>query len=118
MTHTIPDPLAAQLSADADLPEIAALDILFAIDLHGRADFRDRYIMEADGDRAVDWLTLHQDIADGRTLFSSGEKRMLLVACSLAEGTPVSLSVCLSGIDRDNLRRVVNAIATACGVTR
>lgn len=118
MTHTIPDHLARQLSADADPFEIAALDILFGLGIHDRPDFRERYLDEYDGGAAVDWLKLHEDIAAGHCILSSGEQRALTIACSIADGTPVSLNVCLGGIDRDNQARVVKAIAYACGVTR
>jgi len=44
---------------------------------------------------------------------SSGERRMLLLAASIAGGTPVSLCDTLTGIDRRNASLVVSAVAHA-----
>jgi hypothetical protein len=40
---------------------------------------------------------------------------MLLIAASIAGGTPVSLNDTLTGIDRRNASLVVNAVAHATG---
>ena len=40
---------------------------------------------------------------------------MLLIAASLAEGTPVSLRDCLGSLDRRNIALVADAITTANG---
>ncbi len=52
----------------------------------------------------------------GELQASGGERRMLLLAASIAGGIPVSLNDTLTGIDRRNASLVVNAIAHATGL--
>ena len=47
---------------------------------------------------------------------SGGERRTLLLASSLAGGTPVSLNDTLAGIDRRNASLVVSAVAHTAGL--
>lgn len=48
---------------------------------------------------------------------SSSEHRVLLIAASLVNGTPIKLSHVLLGLDRSNQRRVVECVARAVGLT-
>jgi hypothetical protein len=80
------------------------------------------------------FITTGTSISDGATLLASidceaavtalhagelpangGERRMLLLAASIADGTPVSLNDTLPGIDHRNAALVVKAIARATG---
>ena len=79
-------------------------------------------------DFASRFITAGTSISDGVTLLAStalhagdlpasgGEPRMLLLAASIAGGTPVSLNDALPGIDRRNASLVVSAIAHAAGL--
>jgi hypothetical protein len=49
---------------------------------------------------------------------SGGERRILLLAASIAGGIPVSLSDTLTGIDHRNASLVIKAIAHATGQTQ
>ena len=64
----------------------------------------------------IDWeaavTALHADELPA----SGGERRMLLLAASLAGGTPVSLCGTLPGIDHRNASLVVRAVAHAAGL--
>ena len=53
----------------------------------------------------------------GQLPSSSGERRMLLLAASIAGGIPVSLHDTLPGIDQHNAALAVKAIAHATGQT-
>jgi hypothetical protein len=66
-------------------------------------------LASADSEAAV--TALHA----GELPASGGERRMLLLAASIAGGTPVSLYDTLPGIDRRNATFVVKAIAHATG---
>ena len=46
---------------------------------------------------------------------SGGEKRMLKITASLADGIPVDLRETLTGLDQHNLDLLVTAIRHACG---
>ena len=59
-------------------------------------------------DEAVEALTT-------RLVASGGERRVLLVAASLAGGVPVDLSDAVSGLDRANLSLVLAALSHANG---
>lgn len=65
---------------------------------------------------ATDWeaavTALHADDLPA----SGGERRMLLLASSIAGGTLVSLNDALPGIDRRNATLVVSAVAHAAGL--
>jgi hypothetical protein len=53
----------------------------------------------------------------GQLPSSSGERRMLLLAASIAAGTPVSLYDTIPGIDQRNASLVIKAIIHATGHT-
>jgi len=87
-----------------------------------REDFTSRFITTgtsiSDGVTllaATDWQAAITALHAGELPASSGERRMLLLAASIAGGTPVSLCDTLPGIDRRNASLVVTAIAHATG---
>jgi len=65
---------------------------------------------------SLDWDAAIAALHAGELPASSGERRMLLLAASIAGGTPVSLSDTLPGIDHRNARLVVSAVAHAAGL--
>jgi len=88
-----------------------------------REDFTSRFITTgtsiSDGTTILadtDWEAAIAALHAGELPASSGERRMLLLAASIAGGTPVSLSSTLPGIDRRNASLVVSAIAHAAGL--
>jgi hypothetical protein len=87
-----------------------------------RNDFTSRFITTgssiSDGVTlfaSIDWETAVTALHAGELSTSGGERRMLLLAASIASGTPVSLNDALPGIDRRNASLVVRAIAHATG---
>ena len=87
-----------------------------------RPDFTSRFITTgtsiSDGVTvlaATDWEAAIAALHAGELPASSGERRILLLAASIAAGTPVSLNDTLAGIDRRNASLVVSAIAHATG---
>lgn len=89
-----------------------------------RPDFTSRFVTAgtsiSDGITllaSTDWEAAVTALHAGELPASGGERRMLLLASSLAGGTPVSLSDTLAGIDRRNASLVVSAVAHAAGLT-
>jgi len=87
-----------------------------------RGDFTSRFITSgtsiSDGVTllaATDWEAAVAALHAGELPASGGERRMLLLAASIAAGTPVNLNDALPGIDRRNAGLVVSAIAHATG---
>jgi hypothetical protein len=87
-----------------------------------RDDFTSRFITTgtsiSDGATllaSADWEAAVTALHAGELPASGGERRMLLLAASIAGGTPVSLYDTLPGIDRRNATFVVKAIAHATG---
>jgi hypothetical protein len=64
---------------------------------------------------ATDWEAAIAALHAGELPSSGGERRMLLLAASIAGGIPVSLYDVLPGIDRRNASLVVSAVAHAAG---
>ncbi|HEY3035154.1 MAG TPA: hypothetical protein VGJ54_10920, partial [Streptosporangiaceae bacterium] len=62
---------------------------------------------------STDWEAAITALTAGQLAASSGERRMLLPAASIAAGIPVSLYHTLPGIDRRNASLVIKAIAHA-----
>ena len=88
-----------------------------------RDDFTSRFITAgtsiSDGITllaSTDWEAAVTALHAGELPASGGEQRMLLLAASIAGGTPVSLSDTLPGIDRRNASLVVRAVAHAAGL--
>ena len=87
-----------------------------------REDFTSRFIMVdtsiSDGVTlmaSTDWEAAITAVNAGELPSSRGERRILLLAASIAGGIPVSLHDTLPGIDHRNASLVVNAIAHATG---
>jgi hypothetical protein len=88
-----------------------------------REDFTSRFITTgtriSDGVTqlaATDWEAAIAALHAGELPASGGERRMLLLAASIAGGTPVNLYDTLPGIDRRNASLVVSAVAHAAGL--
>jgi hypothetical protein len=84
-----------------------------------RDDFTTRFVEHGTSSRtpmaAIDWDAAITALNAGRLPCSSGERRILLLAASIAGGIPVSLSDTLPGTDPRNARLVTKAIAHAMG---
>ena len=65
---------------------------------------------------SIDWQAAVAALHAGELPASGGERRMLLLASSLAGGTPVSLNDTLVGIDSRNASLTVRAVAHAAGL--
>ena len=88
-----------------------------------RDDFTSRFITAgpsiSDGVTllaSIDWEAAVAALHAGELPASGGERRMLLLAASIAAGTPVNLNDALPGIDRRNAILVVSAVAHAAGL--
>ena len=89
-----------------------------------REDFTSRFITTgtsiSDGVTplaSTDWEAAITALRAGELPTSSGERRMLLLAASIAGGIPVSPYDTLPGIDHRNASLVVGAVAHAAGLT-
>jgi hypothetical protein len=89
-----------------------------------REDFTSRFITVdtsiSDGVTllaSTDWEAAITALHAGELPASSGERRMLLLAASIADGIPVGLYDTLPGIDHRNASLVIKAIAHATGHT-
>ena len=87
-----------------------------------REDFTSRFITTgnsiSDGVTllaSTDWEAAITALHAGQLPSSGGERRMLLLAASIAGGIPVSLYDTLPGIDQRNASLVIKAIAHATG---
>ena len=125
MTAASPSVLAAALRACANgvhaLEAGAGLLIDCGSWLH-REDFTSRFITTgtsiSDGVTlmaSTDWEAAVAALNAGQLPSGNGERRMLLLAASIAGGIPVSLYETLPGIDQSNATLVINAIAHATG---
>jgi hypothetical protein len=85
-----------------------------------RDDFSNRFITTSASNGTIlattDWEAAIAALHAGELPASSGERRMLLLAASIAGGIPVSLSDTLTGIDRRNASLIVSAVAHAAGL--
>jgi hypothetical protein len=119
-----PGPLQAALRAQAEGLHAceAATELLIG---HGswlrRADFVDEFVhtdTEPAVDimvSAVDWPEAITALDAGRLPCSGGERRILAIAASLAEGLPVDLRDALTGLDSTNIHLVAAAVLHANG---
>jgi hypothetical protein len=86
-----------------------------------REDFTGRFVTTdaSPGDRtlmaSIDWEAATTALDMGQLPCSSGERRVLQLAASIAGGIPVSLSDTLTGIDTRNAALVTQAVAHAAG---
>ena len=63
----------------------------------------------------IRWNAAITALENGYLPCSGSERAVLLIAASLAEGTPVSLRDCLGSLDRRNIALVTDAITAANG---
>jgi hypothetical protein len=63
----------------------------------------------------VSWRAVVRALAAGRLPCSDGEARVLRIAASIAEGVPVDLGGCLSGLDGVSAGLVADAVLRAAG---
>ncbi len=85
-----------------------------------RSDFAAGFVHRCPGSHGaglalVDWAAAAGAVTDGRLPCSGGERRILQVAASLAEGVPVDLREALTGLDEGNLDLVAAAVRHAGG---
>ena len=64
----------------------------------------------------VDWSAAVAALAVGRLPSSGGERQVLLLATSLAEGVPVDLREALTSIDGPTAALVIDAVGHAAGL--
>jgi hypothetical protein len=98
----------------------AAAELLIAKSWPHREDFTSRFITLHPGIGSgqqvavIDWPAV--TAALGSTLACSGsEQRLLQITASLADGLPVDLQDALTGLDDDNIAKLVTAILHASG---
>jgi hypothetical protein len=100
----------------------AAAELLIAQDWLGREDFANRFVTvcaSTGGGRPValiDWPAAVGAL-DTSMPSSGGEKRMLRITASLADGIPVDLRDTLTGLDDSNIQLLITAILRASGRT-
>lgn len=63
----------------------------------------------------MDWQAAITALNTGELPCSGGENRMLRLAASLADGTPVDLRDALTGIDTDNITLMTKAVLHTSG---
>lgn len=84
-----------------------------------RDDFTSRFIEHGATDgttmAAIDWDAAITALNSGSLPCSGGERRILQLSASLADGIPVSLRDTISGLDDRNVALVVSAIQHAAG---
>jgi hypothetical protein len=64
---------------------------------------------------AIDWRAAWTAMEDGHLPCSSGERQILRVAASIAEGVPIDLCDAVTGLDAVNGVRVARAVLAAGG---
>lgn len=100
----------------------AAAELLIAQAWLGREDFASRFITVCPGPSSgkpmalIDWPAAVRAL-DASLPSSGGEKRMLRITASLADGIPVDLRDTLTGLDDSNIQLLVTAILRASGKT-
>lgn len=65
---------------------------------------------------AIDWRAAWAALEDGCLPCSSGERQVLRVAASIAEGVPIDLGDAVTSLDSVNLHRVAQALLAAGGL--
>ena len=84
-----------------------------------RDDFTSRFISHGTSGTtpmaAIDWDAAITALQAGELPCSGGERRILLLAASLAADTPVGLGDTVTGIDDANISRLLTAIRHAAG---
>ncbi|HUY49506.1 MAG TPA: hypothetical protein VMV92_27910 [Streptosporangiaceae bacterium] len=116
------DDLAAALRACAAglYPLEAGVALLTASGafLH-RSDFTGRFIQHGTSEgaamAAINWETAITALGSGELPCSGGERRLLMLSASLADGIPVDLRDAATGLDDRNIQRLLAAILHASG---
>lgn len=83
-----------------------------------RATFTNRFLRPAQGDPSmayIDWADAITALDAGQLPCSGGEGRILRLAASIADGTPVDLGDALTGLDQRNINLLVRAVLHANG---
>ncbi len=113
-------PAALQACASGLYPLEAGVSLLISSGafLH-RSDFTGRFIEHATGSgvamAAIDWEAAVTALSRGELPCSGGERRLLKLSASLADGVPVDLRDAATGLDDRNIQRLVTAIRHASG---
>ena len=100
----------------------AAAQLLIAQAWLGRENFASRFVTVCPGPGSgkpmalIDWPAAIGAL-DTSLPSSGGEKRMLRITASLADGIPVDLRDTLTGLDDSNIQLLVTAIRRASGKT-
>jgi len=122
---TSPARLATALRAHAQglyCPEAAAEPLISQSWLH-RADFTSQFVHLQRGPAggpetaAVDWPAAITALGTSLPC-SGGERRMLKITASLADGKPVDLRDTLTGLDDRNIQLLITAVLHASGQCR
>jgi hypothetical protein len=84
-----------------------------------RDDFTSRFIEHGTSSgtvmAAIDWDAAVAALHAGELPCSGGERRVLMLSASLADGIPVNLRDAATGLDDRNIQRLVTAIQHASG---
>lgn len=93
----------------------AAAELLIAQAWPHRADFTSQFTTAGPVSAVIDWSATIASLDAGDLPCSGGERRMLMITASLADGIPVDLQDAISGIDHRNVQLVVRAMLHASG---
>lgn len=119
---TSPSMLAAALRAHARglYCDEAAAELLIAQSWLHRDDFTSRFITVHPGVGSgqpvavIDWPAVIATLGSGLPC-SGGERRMLKITASIADGIPVDLRDTLTGLEDSNIQLLITAICQASG---
>jgi hypothetical protein len=121
---TPPDSIATALlnHAEGSRCLAAAAELLIAQDWLGREDFAGRFVTVCPSPgngkpmALIDWPAAIRAL-DTSLPSSGGEKPMLRITASLADGIPVDLRDTLTGLDDSNIQLLITAVLRASGRT-
>jgi hypothetical protein len=119
---TPPDSIATALlnHADGSLCLTAAAELLIAQSWLDRDEFADQFVTVCPSPGSgkpmalIDWPAAIRALDTGLPS-SGGEKRMLRITASLADGIPVDLRDTLTGLDDSNIQLLITAIRRTSG---
>jgi hypothetical protein len=119
---TPPDNIATALlnHAEGSCCLSAAAELLIAQTWLNREDFASRFVTVCPGPGSgkpvalIDWPAAVAAL-DASLACSGGERRMLRITASLADGIPVDLRDTLTGLDDSNIQLLITAIRRASG---
>lgn len=121
---TSPDSITTALlnHAEGSRCMTAAAELLIAQDWLDRDDFASRFVTVCTGPgngkpmALIDWPAVIGAL-DTSLPSSGGEKRMLRITASLADGIPVDLRDTLTGLDDSSVQLLITAIRRTSGKT-